>query len=167
MNAYNEVKSTTIKLCNTQFPQPSPKLPSPWSLETNNLSSFPIVLPFPECPMSRLLQCVAFWVWLPSRNMMHLCIICAECTEACSLLLQSRILLYDLLLLLYLSPVEGHSGCFPFLMMMTKAVVNTAMQVCVEAQDGLLGRMSVCLQAVLPAWLFHQQDESPTSSPDS
>lgn len=36
-----------------------------------------------------------------------------------------------LLLLLYLSPAEGHSGCFRFLMVMNKAAVNTPTQVCV------------------------------------
>lgn len=45
----------------------------------NNLSSSPTVLPFPECPVQRLIRSVAFGVWLPSQNTKHFCVFRAAC----------------------------------------------------------------------------------------
>lgn len=99
-NVYSDINTININIEYLYYPQNIPSAPATSSFLTlcpgNHWSVFcPILLPFSECRINRIIQYKALCIWLLSLSNMHLRFIYIMCVwVVCCLLLLSSILYY-------------------------------------------------------------------------
>ena len=108
----------------------------PLSLENHTLLTFPIVLPFPKCPMVGIIQNIAFSDWFLSLNNMLFCFLHVSSWLESSFLFRAEkysIVWMNPSFFIY-SPTEWHFGSFQVLEIMNKAAINISVHVFVWTQ---------------------------------
>ena len=108
----------------------------PLSLENHALLTFPIVLPFPKCPMVGIIQNIAFSDWFLSLSNMLFCFLHVSSWLESSFLFSAEkysIVWMNPSFFIY-SPTEWHFGSFQVLEIMNKAAINISVHVFVWTQ---------------------------------